>query len=37
LNQMDAATSQLKSQLHPSAVALVGHSGGAAITADLIA
>ena len=37
LNQMDAAVRQLKSQLHPSAVVLVGHSGGAAITADLIA
>jgi predicted esterase len=37
LNQMDAAIRQLKSQLHPSAVVLVGHSGGAAITADLIA
>jgi predicted esterase len=37
LNQMDAAIRQLKSQLHPSAVVLVGHSGGAAISADLIA
>lgn len=37
LNQLDTAVRQLKSQLHPSAVILVGHSGGAAITADLIA
>jgi len=37
LNQMDAAIRQLKAQLHPSAVVLVGHSGGAAITADLVA
>ncbi|MDE3170536.1 MAG: prolyl oligopeptidase family serine peptidase [Acidobacteriota bacterium] len=37
LNQMDAAVRQLKRQLHPSAVVLVGHSGGAAISADLIA
>ena len=37
LNQMDAAIRPLKSQFHPSAVVLVGHSGGAAISADLIA
>lgn len=37
LNQIDAAIRQLKSQLHPSAVVLAGHSGGAAISADLIA
>jgi pimeloyl-ACP methyl ester carboxylesterase len=37
LNQMDAAIRSLKSQFHPSAVVLVGHSGGAAISADLIA
>jgi predicted esterase len=37
LKQLDAAVGQLKSQFHPSAVILVGHSGGAAITADLIA
>lgn len=37
LNQMDAAIRELKSRLHPSAVVLVGHSGGAAISADLIA
>jgi dienelactone hydrolase len=37
LNQVDAAIRKLKSQLHPSAVVLVGHSGGAAISADLIA
>lgn len=37
LNQLDAAVGQLKNEFHPSAVVLVGHSGGAAITADLIA
>ena len=37
LNQMDAAIRPLKRQFHPSAVVLVGHSGGAAISADLIA
>jgi pimeloyl-ACP methyl ester carboxylesterase len=37
LNQMRAAIRQLKSQLHPAAVVLVGHSGGAAISADLMA
>jgi predicted esterase len=37
LNQIDAAIRELKSQLHPSAVVLVGHSGGAAIAANLIA
>ena len=37
LDQMDAAIRQLKSQFHPSGVVLVGHSGGAAICADLIA
>ena len=37
LDQLDAAIRRLKTQLHPSAVVLVGHSGGAAISADLIA
>jgi pimeloyl-ACP methyl ester carboxylesterase len=37
LNQLDAAARRLKIQLHPSGVVLVGHSGGAAISADLIA
>jgi pimeloyl-ACP methyl ester carboxylesterase len=37
LNQLDAAIRPLKSQFHSSAVVLVGHSGGAAISADLIA
>ena len=37
LNQLDAAIHQLISELHPSAVVLVGHSGGAAISADLLA
>jgi predicted esterase len=37
LSQLDAAIHQLISEFHPSAVVLVGHSGGAAISADLIA
>jgi pimeloyl-ACP methyl ester carboxylesterase len=37
LNQLDAAVGQLKNQFHPSTVVVVGHSGGAAIAADLIA
>lgn len=36
LNQLDAAIHQLIAQLHPSAVVLMGHSGGAAISADLL-
>jgi predicted esterase len=37
LNQLDAAIHQLIAELHTSAVVLVGHSGGAAISADLLA
>ncbi len=37
LNQLDAAIHQLIAELHPSAVVLMGHSGGAAISADLLA
>jgi predicted esterase len=37
LDQLDAAVRQLKSELHPSSVVLLGHSGGAALSADLIA
>jgi len=37
LNQLDAAIHQLIAELHPSAVILMGHSGGAAISADLLA
>jgi pimeloyl-ACP methyl ester carboxylesterase len=37
LNQLDAAIRQLIAELHPSAVVLMGHSGGAAISADLLA
>lgn len=37
LDQLDAAIRRLKDELHPSQVVLVGHSGGAAISADLIA
>jgi alpha-beta hydrolase superfamily lysophospholipase len=37
LNQLDAAIHQLSAELHPSAVVLMGHSGGAAISADLLA
>jgi len=37
LNQLDAAIHQLTAELHPSAVVLMGHSGGAAISADLLA
>jgi len=37
LNQLDAAIHQLIVELHPSAVVLMGHSGGATISADLLA
>jgi dienelactone hydrolase len=37
LNQLDAAIRQLIAELHPSGIVLVGHSGGAAISADLLA
>lgn len=37
VDQLDAAIRHLKLELHPSAVVLVGHSGGAALSADLIA
>jgi predicted esterase len=37
LDRLDVAIQRLKEELHPSAVVLVGHSGGAAISADLIA
>jgi len=37
LNHLDAAIHQLIAQLRPSAVVLMGHSGGAAISADLLA
>jgi predicted esterase len=37
LDRLDAAVHQLKSELHPSVVILLGHSGGAALSADLIA
>lgn len=37
LDQLNAAVGQLKSELRPSGVVLLGHSGGAALSADLIA
>ena len=37
LNQLDAAIHQLIAELRPSSVVLMGHSGGAAISADLLA
>ncbi len=37
LDRIAATVRQLRAELHPSAVVLVGHSGGAAIAADLIA
>jgi pimeloyl-ACP methyl ester carboxylesterase len=37
LTQLDAAIHQLIADLHPSGVILMGHSGGAAISADLLA
>ena len=36
LEALKAATKQLKSELEPSAVMLVGHSGGAVLSADLL-
>ncbi len=37
LDRLDALVRQLKVELHPSVVILLGHSGGAALSADLIA
>jgi len=37
LDELNAAVRQLKSEMHPSSVVLLGHSGGAALSADLIA
>jgi pimeloyl-ACP methyl ester carboxylesterase len=37
LDRLDAAVRRLKVELHPSLVILLGHSGGAALSADLIA
>ncbi|MBV8478163.1 MAG: alpha/beta fold hydrolase [Acidobacteria bacterium] len=37
IQQLDSAATRLKEELHPSFVVLVGHSGGAAIAADMMA
>ena len=37
VDALDAAVEDLKSQVHPAHVILVGHSGGAALVADLMA